>query len=191
MTRVKTHWSIRQRSGSNPVPYGSKTLFLTTEVNYGPNAVTEAHLGRLSATGAVDQSITGYDRMAVQYTSEVTKAQIRLETTGEEFPIERGIRQGDAVSPKLFSATLEMVIRNLDWDKNGLNVNGETLNHLRFADDPILFSECPKRLVQMLQQLSDESAKSELSENTNKTKIMANGSQTYNIRVNMEEIDYV
>ncbi|GBO99235.1 FERM domain-containing protein 5 [Eumeta japonica] len=83
-------------------------------------------------------------------------AQIRLETTGEEFPIEKGVRQGDPVSPKLFSAALEMIFRNLDWNKNGLNINGENLNHLRFADDLILFSECPIKLEQMLQKFSNQ-----------------------------------
>ncbi|KAJ8735284.1 hypothetical protein PYW07_006904 [Mythimna separata] len=118
-------------------------------------------------------------------------AQIRLEVTGEEFPIERGVRQGDPISPKLFSAALEMIFKNLDWNKNGLNINGENLNHLRFADDLILFSECPKILEQMLQELSEESIKAGLTMNTTKTKIMTNSSQTYNIIVNMEKIEYV
>ncbi|GBP16134.1 hypothetical protein EVAR_9854_1 [Eumeta japonica] len=49
-----------------------------------------------------------------------------------------------------------MIFRNLDWNKNGLNINGENLNHLRFADDLILFSKCPIKLEQMLQQLSNQ-----------------------------------
>ncbi|GBP41381.1 Juvenile hormone epoxide hydrolase [Eumeta japonica] len=67
--------------------------------------------------------------------------------------------KGDPISPKIFSAVLKMIFRNLNWTKNGLNINGENLNHLRFADDLILFSEDARTLEIMLQQLSDESVK--------------------------------
>lgn len=103
--------------------------------------------------------------------------QIKLERTGEEFPIQRGVRQGDPISPKLFSAVLEMIFRNLEWERYGLNINGTNLNHLRFADDIILFSENPDDLETMLQQLSNESAKVGLSMNTSKTKAMTNSTK--------------
>ncbi|GBP35255.1 hypothetical protein EVAR_19475_1 [Eumeta japonica] len=54
-----------------------------------------------------------------------------------------------------------MIFRNLNWTKNGLNINGENPNHLRFADDLILFSEDARTLEIMLQQLSDERVKAE------------------------------
>lgn len=84
-----------------------------------------------------------------------------------------------------------MIFRNLQWDHEGLNINGEKLNHLRFADDLILFAECPIKLEQMLQQLSDQSAEAGLTMNTAKTKIMTNSSQTHTITVNSEKIEYV
>lgn len=118
-------------------------------------------------------------------------AQVRLETTGKEFAIEKGVRQGDPISPKLFSAVLESIFRNLDWKDEGLNINGENLNHLRFADDLVIFSERPRSLEQMLQQLSDESAKAGLSMNTTKTKIMTNSPRTETITINNEQIEYV
>ncbi|PZC85873.1 hypothetical protein B5X24_HaOG215235 [Helicoverpa armigera] len=120
-----------------------------------------------------------------------SKARVKLEALGEEFPIRRGVRQGDPISPKLFSAVLEMVFRNLDWTNKGLNINGEYLTHLRFADDLIIFSECPKALEIMLQQLADESGKAGLTMNLAKTKIMSNSSQTVTIKVDEEEIAYV
>lgn len=118
-------------------------------------------------------------------------AQVRLEKSGEEFSIERGVRQGDPISPKLFSAVLEMIIRNLEWEEQGININGENLSHLRFADDLILFSECPRALQQMLQQLADQSAVAGLTMNITKTKIMTNSSETQKITVNMQEVEYV
>lgn len=119
-----------------------------------------------------------------------TYACVKLDKKSEEFPVERGVRQGDPISPKLFSAVLEMVFRNLEWENEGLNINGEKLNHLRFADDLVLFSDCPKKLENMIQRLSDESAKVGLTMNTNKTKIMTN-SEEKEIKVNETIIEYV
>ncbi|KAH7701151.1 protein F43G9.7, partial [Aphelenchoides avenae] len=53
-------------------------------------------------------------------------------------PIKRGVRQGDTMSPKLFTAAFEEVIRTLGWERRrqcGLSINGRKLTHLRFADD--------------------------------------------------------
>lgn len=72
------------------------------------------------------------------------KARVRTEKLGEHFHIKKGVRQGDPLSPKLFSATLEHVFRQLEWDDYGININGVLLNHLRFADDFILISENPE-----------------------------------------------
>ncbi|XP_045496057.1 uncharacterized protein LOC123694618 [Colias croceus] len=118
-------------------------------------------------------------------------AQVKLETIGQEFPIRRGVRQGDPISPKLFSAVLETIFRKLDWKNLGLNINGEYLSHLRFADDIIIFSESPKTLQSMLQQLADESAKAGLTMNLMKTKIMSNSTQNDTITLDGVGIEYV
>ncbi|GBP07731.1 Retrovirus-related Pol polyprotein from type-1 retrotransposable element R2 [Eumeta japonica] len=93
---------------------------------------------------------------------------------GEEFGIEKGVRQGDPLSPKLSIAVLEDIFRNLDWEHFGININGSNLNHLRFADDIVLFAEKPGTLQTMLQQLDGESRKAGLSMNLTKTKRMMN-----------------
>ncbi|GBP53918.1 Retrovirus-related Pol polyprotein from type-1 retrotransposable element R2 [Eumeta japonica] len=56
--------------------------------------------------------------------------QIKLESTGEDFPIARDVRQGGPLSPKLFSAVLEGIFRDLEWDNFGINFNGRQLSHL-------------------------------------------------------------
>uniref|UniRef100_A0A914UI99 Reverse transcriptase domain-containing protein n=1 Tax=Plectus sambesii TaxID=2011161 RepID=A0A914UI99_9BILA len=52
-------------------------------------------------------------------------------------PVARGVKQGDTISPNLFIASLEEIFRKLNWS-NGININGERLNHLRFADDIVI-----------------------------------------------------
>ncbi|KAK6737683.1 hypothetical protein RB195_020033 [Necator americanus] len=52
----------------------------------------------------------------------------------------RGVRQGDAISPKIFTATLENAMRKLEWDYMGEKVDGRQVHHLRFADDIVLIT---------------------------------------------------
>src|SRR5438552_2448862 len=41
---------------------------------------------------------------------------IKLDKESSKFPIRRGVRQGDTISPKLFNAGLEQVFRRLEWE---------------------------------------------------------------------------
>lgn len=77
-------------------------------------------------------------------------AKIKLESTGPTFSIERGVKQGDPLSPKLFISILESIIRRFNWEKTGLNINGKYLSHLRFADDLVLMSESSTQLQSMI-----------------------------------------
>ena len=60
------------------------------------------------------------------------------ERVSDEFPIHRGIRQGGPLSPKLFTAVTEEVFKKADISE-GVNIDGENLTNLRFADD-VFFS---------------------------------------------------
>jgi Reverse transcriptase (RNA-dependent DNA polymerase). len=44
-------------------------------------------------------------------------AKVKTERTGPSFKFGRGARQGDPISPKLFTCVLEYVFRKLDWEK--------------------------------------------------------------------------
>ena len=48
----------------------------------------------------------------------------------DEFPIHRGVKQGDPLSPKLFTAVVEEVFKKADISE-GINVNGENLKICR------------------------------------------------------------
>ncbi|XP_061379908.1 uncharacterized protein LOC133319452 [Danaus plexippus] len=73
-----------------------------------------------------------------------------------------------------------MIIRQLKWNERGLNVNDENLSHLRFVGDLIVFSESPKTLQHMLQQVSDRSEVAGLAMNLAKTKVMNNSPKPRN-----------
>lgn len=119
-------------------------------------------------------------------------AEIRLERVSRKFPIRRGARQGDTISPKLFNAGLEEVFRKLQWDTVGLRVNGENISHLRFADDIALISSDPVELQEMINQLNDESNKLGLKMNMKKTKVMFNKfSREIEVKVNNIKIEKV
>uniref|UniRef100_A0A914VP78 Reverse transcriptase domain-containing protein n=1 Tax=Plectus sambesii TaxID=2011161 RepID=A0A914VP78_9BILA len=55
-------------------------------------------------------------------------------------PIGQGVRQGDTIFPKLFTACLEDVFRQMELT-GGLNIDGQKLTHLRFADDIVLIGD--------------------------------------------------
>ena len=60
---------------------------------------------------------------------------VHLHKESEKIRIKRGVRQGDTISPKLFTATLESIFRRLNWENKGVKIDGEFLSNLRFADD--------------------------------------------------------
>ena len=97
---------------------------------------------------------------------------VYLHKESENIRIKRGVRQGDTISLRLFTATLESIFRRLNWENKGVKIDGEFLSNLRFADDIFLCTETPQELQQMLQELSDESRRMGLKMNITKTKVM-------------------
>ncbi|GBP82520.1 RNA-directed DNA polymerase from mobile element jockey [Eumeta japonica] len=145
------------------------------QAGFRPNYSTNDHIH------AVDQLIENTKNSTNHST---------LERKGEEFPIERGVKQGDPLSPKLFIAVLQDIFRNIDWADKGILVLNERLTHLRFADDIAMFSETATGLEQMFQNLASESNKVGLEMNTSKTKIMTNSIETP-ISIEGQNIEYV
>ena len=97
---------------------------------------------------------------------------VHLHKDSEKIRIKRGVRQGDTISPKLFTATLESIFRRLNWENKGVKIHGEFVSNLRFADDISLCTEIPQELQHMLQELSDESRRMGLKMHIAKTTVM-------------------
>ncbi|TKR68651.1 hypothetical protein L596_030900 [Steinernema carpocapsae] len=111
---------------------------------------------------------------------QVGRAQVQIE-------IQRGVRQGDTISPKLFNAALEETFKELRWEDRGLNINGRRISNLRFADDIVLIADTEEELQLMVTELQEASRRSGLKINRQKTKAMA--AEEINILLDGEAIE--
>ena len=107
------------------------------------------------------------------------RARLVTDIKGEYFSIEKGVKQGDSLSPIIFNATLEQIFRNLNWEGRGINVNGNFLSNLRFADDIVLVSETVDGLQLMVEELGEAGKEAGLIINLNKTKTMIDTPKKY------------
>ena len=57
----------------------------------------------------------------------------------------------------------------------GINIAGRNTNNLRYADNTTCMAESEEELKSLLPKVKEESEKSDLKLNTEKTKIMASG----------------
>lgn len=132
-----------------------------------------------------------YTKLIKNIYDNATMKVILTEST-EPIAIKRGVRQGDTLSPKLFTLVLEDIFKKLSWEKRGLNIAGARLNNLRFADDIVLLTDNPDELQIMIQELNDASLRVGLEMNLDKTKIMTNmNGHNINITVNQTTIEQV
>jgi hypothetical protein len=107
--------------------------------------------------------------------------EVITDKTSKRFKIQRGTKQGDPLSPKLFNAVLEDILRLLQpkWRSRGWGVNlGEReedkLCNLRFADDLLLMSTSRAHLEVMLRDLENAARNVGLEIHMGKTKILSN-----------------
>ena len=97
---------------------------------------------------------------------------VHLHKESNKINIRRGVRTGDIISHKLFTAALERIFRRLTWETRGLKIDGEYLNHFRFADDILICINSAHELQQMQQEFADESEYQGLKMNKSKTEVM-------------------
>ena len=94
--------------------------------------------------------------------------------TTNAFKIRKGVHQGCILSTHLFNVYEEYIMWNaiLDDSQAGIKIARRTINNLRFADDT-LTAENKEELKTLLMKVKEESEKTGLKLNIQKTKITA------------------
>ena len=97
--------------------------------------------------------------------------------TTDWFQIGKGVHQDCTLSPCLFNLNAEYIMRNagLEEAQAGLKIAGRNIKNLRYADDTTLLTESEEELKSLLMNVKEESTKTGLKLNIQKTKIMASG----------------
>ena len=115
----------------------------------------------------------GYVRILEDiYTGAIARIHIDTDISREVY-IQRGVRQGDTLSPKIFTTTIEEVFKKAQLN-GGVVIDGEMLTDLRFADDVALISTSIADMESQLSSLNKESKSIGLTMHKDKTKYMTN-----------------
>lgn len=123
---------------------------------------------------------------------ENSQTNVRIKEEEIEVEIERGVKQGDVMSPILFNAVLQMAIENIDWRNNGIRIDGKNLCHLEYADDLVLFTKSRNELKEMIEKLTMETETIGLKINTQKSLLMTNNvAEKGNIKIEEQDWKYV
>src|SRR5574337_774172 len=95
--------------------------------------------------------------------------------TTDWFQIGKGVHQGCIMSPCLFNFYAEYIMRNagLEETQAGIKIAGRNINNLRYADETTLMAESKEELKSLLMKVKEESEKTGLKLNIQKSKIMA------------------
>jgi hypothetical protein len=92
----------------------------------------EAIFGALNSQG-IDSHTIGIIR------DMYTGIRTRINGVGSSIPLERGVKQGDPLSPLLFNMVMDPLIRNLQ--RKGFRIGGHVIGALAFEDDIVCLAD--------------------------------------------------
>jgi len=154
---------------------------------------TKAVVNALKHHAIADGYVSLIEELYKNCETDISLSDISATPTYRTRQVKRGVKQGDILSPTLFSAALESALRNAEIP-HGININGEYLKYLLFADDVVMFAHSPVELKEMIEKLNESTSKLGLTIHPLKSKWMKNTFVNCNnndIKINDKTIDEV
>jgi hypothetical protein len=112
------------------------------DVSKAFDSVSHESIFLAAASAGIPDPLVRYIR------SVYTGSQTQLRVNGalsQAISVNRGVRQGDPLSPVLFNSVIDLALRHIDKGI-GVSVGKEKLSCLAFADDLVLLASTPKSL---------------------------------------------
>ena len=98
--------------------------------------------------------------------------------------INRGVKQGGPMSPRLYSVYAEEMLNELQRSNIGAKYNEQLLNALMYADDTFLLAENEKDMISLIKIVQSYCEKNEIKLNLSKTVyIIANSKSKKKLRI--------
>ena len=110
------------------------------------------------------------------------------------FATKAGVKQGDPLSPTLFSVFINSLLEELNDTCSGLVVNGINVSVLAYADDIVIVARSEQYLQALLDKLDTWCGNWKMSVNMSKTKIIVfnkQGSKTCCLRLHGSTVEVV
>ena len=119
------------------------------DVSKAFDSVSHDSIFLAAASAGIPQPLVRYIRSV--YTGSTTRLRVNGEMS-QDIMVQRGVRQGDPLSPVLFNSVVDLALRQIDQEV-GVSVGTEKLSCLAFADDLVLLATTPKGLQTQFERI--------------------------------------